>query len=211
VQHRVQRLLLTSSGGVYGAQPTDMDQIPEDYLGIPDPTLPANAYSVGKRAAEHLCALYSDSFGLDTVVARCFAFVGPDLPLNVHFAIGNFIRDALYGEEIVVGGDGTPVRSYLFQEDLADWLMVMLQQGRSGRVYNLGSDEAISIAELAYLVRDLVAPGKPVRIMNQPDPMHKKNRYVPSVARARSELGLSVQVGLERAIKETVKDIKVQV
>lgn len=207
VKHQVQRLLLTSSGGVYGAQPPDMEQIAEDYQGMPDPMLPSSAYSVGKRAAEHLCALYQDSFGLETVVARCFAFVGPDLPLDVHFAIGNFIRDALYAEEIVVGGDGTPVRSYLYQEDLAVWLMAMLQQGKSGRAYNLGSDQPITIAELAYLVRDLVAPDKPVRIMNQADPSHKKNRYVPCVVRAKSELGLTVRIGLKQAIQETAKSL----
>lgn len=205
VKHQVRRLLLTSSGGVYGVQPPAMEQMTEDYLGMPDPMLPSSAYSLGKRVAEHLCALYQENFGLETVVARCFAFVGPDLPLDVHFAIGNFIRDALHNDEIVVGGDGTPVRSYLYQDDLASWLMAMLQKGQAGRVYNLGSDEAITIAELAYLVRDLVAPNKPVRIMNQPDPTHKKNRYVPCVARAKTELGLTVRVGLKQAILETVK------
>ena len=118
----VQRFLLTSSGGVYGPQPEDMAKIPEDWLGMPDPLNPANAYGVGKRAAEHLCALYHATHGIDTVIARCFAFVGEDLPLDVHFAIGNFIRDALWAEEIIVGGDGTPLRSYLDQRDLAQWL-----------------------------------------------------------------------------------------
>lgn len=158
------RFLLTSSGGVYGPQPPDMERIPEDYLGMPDPLNPNNAYSVAKRSAEHLCALYQDQYGLDTVIARCFAFVGQDLPLNVHFAIGNFIRDALISPEITVNGDGTPVRSYMDQRDLAKWLCVLLVVGEAGQAYNVGSDNAVTISELAHLIRDLLAPEKPVRL-----------------------------------------------
>jgi len=74
------------------------------------------------------------------VVARCFAFVGADLPLNVHFAIGNFIRDALTADALTVSGDGTPLRTYLDQSDLAHWLFTMLERGRSGEDYNVSSD-----------------------------------------------------------------------
>ena len=204
VQHKVDKFLLTSSGGVYGPQPQEMEQIPETYCAMPDPLDPNAAYSVGKRAAEHLCALYSQKYGLDFVIARCFAFVGQDLPLDVHFAIGNFIRDALYGEEIVVGGDGQPVRSYLHQDDLAEWLMVMLEKGKPSTAYNLGSDEAINIADLAYLVRDLISPNKKVNIKGKVDTVNKKNRYVPSIALPTKELGLTVSVPLKSAIMSTV-------
>ena len=112
----VSRFLLTSSGGVYGPQPQEMERIPEDFLGMPDPLNPNNSYSVAKRCAERLCALYQERFGIETVIARCFAFTGQDLPLDVHFAIGNFVRDALTKPEIVVGGDGTPVRPYMISD-----------------------------------------------------------------------------------------------
>lgn len=195
------RFLLTSSGGVYGPQPPGMEQIPEDYHGMPDPLLPANAYSVAKRATEHLCALYRDAHGIEPVIARCFAFVGRDLPLDVHFAIGNFIRDALWAEEIVVGGDGTPVRSYLDQSDLAAWLLTLLERGRAGQAYNVGSDQGITIGQLAHLVRDVVSPGKPVRVLGQVTSQVGRNRYVPDVSKARRELGLSVLVSLPEAIR----------
>jgi dTDP-glucose 4,6-dehydratase len=197
------RFLLTSSGGVYGPQPAGMDRIPEDWLGMPDPTNPANAYGVGKRAAEHLCALYFATHGIETVIARCFAFVGEDLPLDVHFAIGNFIRDALWAEEIVVAGDGTPLRSYLDQRDLAHWLLMLLADGRPNRAYNVGSNQALSIAELARLVGKIVSPGKPVRILGEPTGSPGRNIYVPDITRAREELGLTVTIGLETAIADT--------
>jgi dTDP-glucose 4,6-dehydratase len=198
-----QRFLLTSSGGVYGPQPEDVAKIPEDWLGMPDPLNPANAYGVGKLAAEHLCALYHATHGIDTVIARCFAFVGEDLPLDVHFAIGNFIRDALWAEEIIVGGDGTPLRSYLDQRDLAQWLLTLLAAGKPNRAYNVGSDQAISVAALARLVGEIVSPGKAVRILGQAAGNSGRNIYVPDIRRACEELGLVVTIPLEAAIAET--------
>jgi nucleoside-diphosphate-sugar epimerase len=202
------RFLLTSSGGVYGAQPATLERIPESYLGMPDPLSPDNAYSVSKRQAEHLCALYGEKHGLVTVVARCFAFVGPDLPLDAHFAIGNFIRDALDRPEITVNGNGTPLRSYLYQDDLADWLLTLLEKGQPAQAYNVGSDEAISIAELAHLVRDLIAPGKTVRLRGIAGAdTAVRNRYVPDICKARSELGLQVTTPLADAIRLTARGV----
>ena len=137
------------------------------------------------------------------MVARCFAFVGPDLPLDVHFAIGNFIRDALTADAITVAGDGTPLRTYLYQSDLAQWLFTLLERGRSGEAYNVGSDEVISIADLAHLVRYILAPEKPVHIIGQPAPGSARNRYVPDIHKANQELGLSVSLSLAEAIRRT--------
>lgn len=196
-----QRFLYISSGAVYGIQPSHIERIPEDWNGIPDPLNPVNTYGVAKRTAEHLCALYNQSHGLQTVIARCFSFVGPDLPLDMHFAIGNFIRDALWRDEITVAGDGTPLRSYLDQHDLAHWLLTLLKRGQSGQAYNVGSDQAYSITELAHLVRDIVAPNKPVRIFGKVGANNEANLYIPNIQKARRELGLDVRVSLEEAIR----------
>ncbi len=204
VRAGAERFLLTSSGGVYGAQPPELDVIPETYHGMPDPLIAGNTYSVAKRQAEHLCALYADKTGLEVVVARCFAFVGPDLPLDAHFAIGNFIRDALRGSDIMVHGDGTPVRSYLDQGDLAHWLLTLLARGRSGEAYNVGSDEAVTIAELAELVCRLLAPTSTVRLLRKPGADTAiRNRYLPSIVKAKDEFGLAVATSLEAAIRKT--------
>jgi len=200
VQHGTKRFLLTSSGGVYGPQPDGMVLIPETYNGIPDPLLLSSTYGIAKRQAEHLCALYGEQFGLETVIARCFAFVGEDLPLNAHFAIGNFIRDALWHEAITVAGDGTPLRSYLDQRDLAHWLSCLLLQGQPRQAYNVGSDQGISVADLAYLVRDTLAPRKSVHILGVPDQQLQRNRYIPNIAKARTSLQLDVRISLEQAI-----------
>lgn len=203
VTQNIPRFLLTSSGGVYGPQPQDIAQIPEDYNGMPDPLNPQHTYSIAKRCAEHLCALYHERYGLATVIARCFTFVGRDLPLDAHFAIGNFILDALSAPEITIASDGTPVRSYMDQRDLARWLVTLLERGQPGQAYNVGSDNAITIRDLAHLVRDILAPGKPVHIAARPGNNSFRNRYIPSLIKARDELGLELQHSLTTAIRET--------
>jgi dTDP-glucose 4,6-dehydratase len=201
----VKRFLLTSSGGIYGSQPKDISSFAEDWPGSPHLSDPNTAYSQGKRTAEHLCALYNAEYGLETVVARCFAFIGPDLPLDVHFAIGNFIRDALTAEAITVSGNGTQLRTYLDQSDLAHWLWSLLLEGIAGETYNVGSDEVISIAELANLVRDLIAPNKPVRILGKPVASAERNRYIPNIAKAQQLHGLTVRIPLAEAILKTAR------
>lgn len=197
----VKRFLLISSGAVYGTQPADINALPESYHGLPDPLVANNAYGIGKRAAEHLCTLYSNTYGFEVVIARCFAFVGKDLPLDVHFAIGNFIRDALEGRDILIKGDGSQIRSYLDQRDLAVWLMQLLVNGKNNNAYNVGSDQAISIADLAKLVKKIVAPQVNIQIEMQESLGSNRNLYVPSIEKAMQELGLDIKYPLASAIQ----------
>jgi nucleoside-diphosphate-sugar epimerase len=205
VQCGARKFLLTSSGAVYGRQPPDMTHIPEDYMGAPDLIFPGSAYGEGKRAAETLCALYSRQYGLEGKIARCFAFVGPFLPLDAHFAIGNFIRDGLNGGPIVVLSDGTPRRSYLYAADLAIWLWTILFKGQSCCPYNLGSDEPISIAEVANLVAMQFPEKITIEIHGKSDPLKPQEQYVPKINKANSELGLGVLVPLEVAIQKSIR------
>lgn len=206
---KVQRVLYVSSGGAYGQQPPDVEKIPESFLGMPNPLAIDGVYGISKRMAENLCCMYRDAYGLDFVVARCFAFVGPDLPSGVHFAIGNFIRDALEANEIVVNGDGSPLRSYLYQEDLAEWLMVILAKGISGEAYNVGSDQYLSIIELATLVRNLISPEKEVKVMGiKSQDSGSRSRYVPDIEKAKTGLNLGVRFSLTDAVKLTAEVYK---
>jgi len=197
------RLLLTSSGAVYGRQPAELTHVSEDYVGGPDPVNPRQMYGEAKRAAEMLCALHAEA-DFHPIIARCFAFVGPYLPTDAHFAIGNFIRDALNGGPIRVAGDGTPYRSYLYGADLAIWLWTILVRGQPMCPYNVGSEQALTIAELAGLVGRAFSPPVGVTVARLPVPGLAAERYVPAVTRAESELGLRVTIPLQDSIRRTV-------
>jgi dTDP-glucose 4,6-dehydratase len=197
------KILLTSSGAVYGTQPADITHITEDDRGAPDSTDHRSAYGEGKRAAELLCTLYARRFGLEPKIARCFAFVGPHLPLDIQYAVGNFIRDGLEGGPIRVNGDGTPWRSYLYAADLAVWLWTILFKAPPCLPYNVGSDHALTISEVARAVAE-VFPGSDVMVAKQPTPGKPAQRYVPSVQRAKKDLGLSVQIDFRDALRRTV-------
>ncbi len=205
VQCKAEKFLLTSSGAVYGKQPAGMSHIPEDYMGAPDPLDPRSAYGIGKRTAEQLCALYAKQYGVSSTIARCFAFVGPHLPLNIHFAIGNFIRDALNGGPIIIKGDGTPQRSYLYTADLAIWLWTILLHGESGRAYNVGSEESVSIAQVAKTVALSVSTNIKIEIHGTKKVNQPVERYVPNGQRATTELKLQQIIYLDEAIKRTVQ------
>jgi dTDP-glucose 4,6-dehydratase len=203
VQCQAQNVLVASSGAVYGPQPVEVDCVTEDYCGAPDPTQAGSLYGEAKRAAEMLACVYAQRFGLRVKIARCFAFTGPYMALDQHFAIGNFIADALAGRPILVQGDGTPRRSYLYAADLAAWLWRMLVDAPSGRPYNVGSSHWVSIAQLAETVSRVLNATGGVRILGTPQPGAKPQRYVPSTERARAELKLEDWIDLEESIRRT--------
>jgi len=203
--HGARKFLFTSSGAVYGRQPSELTHLAEDYRGAPDTLDPASAYGEGKRAAELLCTLLSQKHGFEAKIARCFAFVGPHLPLDQHFAAGNFLRDALAGRPIQVGGDGTALRSYLHAADLAVWLWTLLFAGKAGQAYNVGSEEAVSIGELAHAAATLREPPLPVEIAQAATPGVMPMRYVPAAARASAEFGLETRLGLAEALHRTYR------
>lgn len=200
----VKRFLLTSSGAVYGRQSEIIKHIPEDYLGAPDTMGHNSVWGEAKRAAELLSACYSRKYGFDVLIARCFSFVGPYLPLNIHYAVGNFIRDAVKGGPIVVLGDGTPSRSYLYSADLMIWLWTILLRGESCCPYNVGSELPVTIAELANRIARASTIPIDVVITQKANPNIIPQRYIPSVKRARASLGLDEYITLDEAIARTL-------
>jgi nucleoside-diphosphate-sugar epimerase len=201
--HGTIKLLLTSSGAVYGKQPAGLTHVPEDYLGGPDPLDPASVYAEGKRISEQMCALQSAHSSIEIKVARCFAFVGPHLPLDAHFAIGNFIGDVLAGRAIQINGDGTPRRSYLYASDLAIWLWTILFQAPGLVPVNVGSAQDLSILELAQTVVQSLNASTEIQVAKRLFPGTAVARYVPSVDRAKAMLGLTQTVSLQEAVRRT--------
>lgn len=203
--HGTRKFLLTSSGAVYGKQPANVTHVPESYAGAPDPLDASNVYAEGKRAAELLCALYQKKANLECKIARCWAFCGPHLPLDQHFAIGNFIGNVLAGRPIQIQGDGTPRRSYLYAADLAVWLWTMLFQAPALVPFNVGSSHDVSIFELAQSVVATLSPQTEIRVARKAVSGAAPLRYVPCVDRASEMLDLQQTIALEECIRRTAR------
>jgi nucleoside-diphosphate-sugar epimerase len=197
-------VLYVSSGAVYGRQPSSVTHMPEEYTGSPDVYGADAAYGEGKRVAEMLCQIYYKQHNIASKIARCYSFAGTYLPLDRHFAVGNFINDLLNNKQIKVQGDGSPFRAYLYTADLVIWLLRILFEGQVCRPYNVGSDEAIDVESLATLVNSFSEAGHNVQIM-QARNGNAPARYVPSVERAKNELGLRVYTPLKDAIDRTIR------
>jgi UDP-glucuronate decarboxylase len=197
----VTRTLFISSGAVYGG-PSGGDRPREEDAGLAPALDDARTvYGQGKRAAEHLCALFNRQHGIGCVIARLFAVLSPHMPLDGPYAAGNFIRDALSEACPAIGISGNPatLRSYIDGRDMAHWMMVLLTRGVAGEAYNVGSDEAISIESLAQKICSTLPVTKEVRIA--PDATSRsRSTYVPAIHKA-AALGLRIETGLEDAIR----------
>jgi dTDP-glucose 4,6-dehydratase len=204
------RVLLVSSGAVYGRQPDGTPLVSEDYIGGPDPMSPAAAYAEGKRVAELLAGIAHRSHQTHITIARCFAFVGPHLPLDRHFAIGNFLRDVLAGGPLIVRGDGKSRRSYMYAADLVVWLWTILHCGEACRPYNVGSDCTVSVLEAAHAVAALPEQPAAVRVEGNTSGNLAASNYVPAIERARRELGLKIESDFQTALARTYAWLKQQ-
>lgn len=192
------RLLHISSGAVYGAPmqaPTLIEDAPWN------DALSGNDYTQAKRLAE---AVVSEPWPFEVSIARCFAFIGPCLQPSSGSAAAQFIEASAVGNGIVVQGTGEAVRSYQYASDMARWLLTTLALGKPGRAYNIGSDAAVTIANLANEIARVAENAVAVQIAGNAVAGLAGQRYVPDVKRADEELGLRNAVNLEEAIRRTL-------
>lgn len=204
VKRGVKKVLFTSSGIVYG--PSSGESYSEDVLLAPQTTLTSAALGEGKRLAEFLISYYAENYAFNYAIARCFSFFGPFLPLDIHYAIGNFMYDAIKNAEITVKGSGRDTRSYLYIADAWVWMLTMLTHANN-QIYNVGSSKSISIGELAYLVRDTLAPQKEVKILGATHDVGNFSRtsYVPNCSKIRNKFHVSEWTSLDQGIQKWAK------
>ena len=199
-------ILYLSSGIAYGINSEAL--IKEADMGAPYTLDCAAALGHAKRAAEFLLACHSARTGSRVTIARCFSFSGPGIPLDIHYALGNFIAQALYSDEIIIKGHGTEVRSYMHLGDMALWIATFLARKfdqPNTSMFNVGSDQNITIEDLAKTVANTLNPKSTIKILKS-DTLNKSgNRnqsYVPSLSKAKSELRLDIWTPLEKSIQQ---------
>jgi nucleoside-diphosphate-sugar epimerase len=196
-------VFLLSSGAVYGKSEREFQTFSESTHSRLDTLSVSSSYGEGKRVSELLCACYADEYGFDLKIARLFAFVGPHLALDGPFAIGNFVRDALAKTDVVIRGDGTPVRSYLDSKDMTVWLLSILAEGKSGDVFNVGGAQAISIFELANLVVQIAQSTAKVRVLSDRS-SNNPEWYVPDVSKVKTQLSVGESESLSSSISNYI-------
>jgi len=205
VNCNVEKFLLISSGSVYGKQ--NVKKIDESYNCSLSTTDVNSCYGEGKRIAELLCSMYAQRYNFELKIMRCFSFVGPYMPLDIHFAIGNFIKDAVYNKKITIKGDGNQIRSYMYMSDFIIWLWTIFFSGKSNVLYNVGSDESISMKDLALKIVGMLN-NVSLEILDQVGICDTVDRYVPSIERAKKDLNLGITLDLSLALEKTISFVK---
>lgn len=195
----VRRFLYISSGAAYGVAP-EGKLITEKMQTAPDTRNPRSCYGNAKRLAENLCFTEANRIGFECIVARCFSFVGPDMVVNDNFALGSFLKSIKDGVDIILNSDGKSVRSYLDQSDLACALLLLLARGAPMQIYNVGSDEQITILDLAELIRDISVKKIDIKVMGGDNTGFASQWYVPDVSKLEGELGFRRQMNIASSL-----------
>jgi len=204
IENNISKILFTSSGVVYGSSSKDMKV--ESDEGSSLDLEKRNGLAKGKILAEDIISDLSLKNNINYKIARCFSFVGPYLPLDIHYAIGNFINDAVFKDKILINGNGSPYRSYLYISDTLIWLIKLLVGNEEG-IFNVGSERRIQIIELANMVRDIIAPSKKVIIQEKVihEGNFKRDVYLPNTEKIRNALGVQEWTSLEESINKTAR------
>jgi len=205
VKAKVEKMLLISTGAVYGKTPSPSGKISEDFSDSIDPTDSESAYHHVRRMMETMAVIYAEENDFGVKIARCFSFIGPYLPLNGRFAVGDFIQDLLSKQNITVKGDGKAVRSYLYMADLVIWLWTILFKGTNCRPYNVGSELPITIRKIAEAFANESVPRVAVSVLKKSPRGVAPDYYVPDIARARTELNLKQRIPFTTSIKKTMQ------
>lgn len=202
---KVKRVLFVSSGVAYG----DVKVYEETSKSCLDYLDPKNSLAIGKLYSEFYIGAICKKHNTEFKIARCFSFISKFLPFDIHYAAGNFVRDALYKKEIIIKSDGTDIRSYQDISDTVDWLTFLLNKDFQYNLINVGSDKPISILNLAKKIKLVLNSEAEIKVENKnnyKDNSRRKN-YVPSLKRA-YDIGLSQKINLEESIIKLSQYIK---
>lgn len=181
----LENVLFTSSGVAYGKNKKSL--MCEDDLTCPDPTDVNSALGIGKLAAEYLISYYAKKLSYSYSIARCFAFAGQYLPLNLHYAFGNFIWNSIEEIDIVIRGDGKDMRSYMYIGDAVAWMLRLLAEPKN-EIFNVGSEKPISMEALATKIASMSQVPIGVSILNKHLEIgnFRRGSYIPSTSKIKT-------------------------
>jgi nucleoside-diphosphate-sugar epimerase len=206
--HLKSKILYTSSGAVYGQQPINVKKINENYLlnnkRIDFKNYNKNIYSKTKLKNEEIFKKLA-KFKIKVSIARCFAFIGKNLPKNRNYVAGNLINNILNSEKIKIKADHHVIRSYMHEYDLVVWLLNIVKNASTDcPIYNVGSDQEINIRKLAiYLSSKYKLSTKLKKIRSS-----FIDRYLPSILKAKKDLNLELKYNTIDSINEVINRLR---
>lgn len=193
------KIVFSSSSEIYGS-PREFPQR-EEYTGNVDPTGERSPYEEGKRIAESILATCVRKYGVQAVIARIFNTYGPRMSLEDSRVIPRFISQLKDGRPMTIRGSGDQSRTFCYVDDLVSGLMLLMEKGRKGGIYNIGSGREISINVLAEELQSISGKRLPLRHIRRP--VHDHARRLPDLSRIRS-LGWKERIPLDEGLKRTV-------
>ncbi len=196
----IKKVINLSSGQVYGK--AFEGSISENNYGYLDCASIKSIYPESKRFSETLCKAYETLYRLPIVQVRPFSFIGPFMSLEKPWAINNFIRDAIKFKSIKIIGNGKPIRSYMYPTDMIEWLFNILVTSKNNTTYNLGSDEGISLENLALKIRNIIGNDVQIDVLNMNE---NKDVFLPDIQTSKDELNLTLKVNFDDALEKTIK------
>lgn len=198
------KFLFTSTSEVYGNP--DVFPTPESYVGKIDPLGSRSPYDESKRFGETLVKAYEHQEGLKAIILRIFNTYGPRMRAGEMYGrvIDRFLEQAMGGKDLTVYGNGEQTRSFTYVDDTVSAIMRLMERGRTGEVYNVGSDREISINELAKVVLDVT--GSQSRTRYLPLPPDDPKRRSANIERILS-LGWDPLIDLRTGIAKMFKHL----
>lgn len=200
-------ILYTSSGAVYGKQPQSLHKI-NDYYPIEN----ENKFEKSKAKYSNLKTKNEKLFekikkkNLKISIARCFAFVGKNLPLNSSFVVGNLINSIVKKKNIYIKSKKRVVRSYMHSDSLAEILIkIVLNNNLKYVTYNVGSEDPVDIHKISFHF----AKKYKLKYLFKFGAEKSKNvdRYVPDISKFRKKFNYNKKLSSIFAINKTIKDL----
>jgi dTDP-glucose 4,6-dehydratase len=194
-QAGVKRFLQVSTDEVYGSLGAT------GKFSESSPLRPSSPYSASKAAADLLALAYGHTFGMEVLITRCSNNYGPyQFPEKL---IPLMIANALEGRKLPVYGDGMQIRDWIHVEDHCQALLLALERGKAGEVYNIGSDNEWPNIQIVGRLLEIL--GKPRDLIEhvKDRPGHDR-RYAIDARKARNELGWAPRAGFGEGLATTV-------
>ncbi len=193
------RLVLASTSEVYG-DPLEYPQR-ETYWGNVNPVGPRSVYDEAKRYAESLTMAHHRARGADVGIARIFNCYGPRMRADDGRMVPTFVNQALEGRPLTVAGDGHQTRSLCYVDDTVRGLIALADSEATGPV-NIGSDEELSVLNLARVVLGVTGTRSEITFVERPedDPHFRR----PDIRLADEVLGWRPRIRLDEGLRRTV-------